>query len=74
MSSERHAYDDPSTPHEMYDDCRAVGLKLRYDRIAKAANRPAPSLRFEDFPADVPKREVEISDAASRLADAIYGT
>jgi hypothetical protein len=70
--SERRAYDDASTPHQMYDDCRAVGVKLRYDRIARAAAKPAPSLHFEDFPREVLKREIEVSEAAARLASAIF--
>jgi hypothetical protein len=72
MDTERRAYDDLSTPHEMYDDCRAVGVKLRFDRIARAAALPAPSLQFEDFPRDVPKRDITVSDAAAKLANALH--
>jgi len=72
MDTERRAYDDLSTPHEMYDDCHTIGVKLRFDRIARAAARPAPSLHFEDYPREVPKREISISEATARLANALH--
>lgn len=71
----RLAYDDPSTPAEMYADCeqvgRNLGLERRLARAAEAATEPAPSIHFEDFPREVPKREIRISDAAQRLANAM---
>ena len=33
---------------------------------------PAPSIHFEDFPREVPKRDIEVSDAAARLANALH--
>ncbi|MGZ4428192.1 MAG: hypothetical protein ACXVW2_15935 [Nocardioidaceae bacterium] len=73
------AYDDPSTAHEMTADCRAVEAALRLperrtaaERAAKAAARPAPSIRFEDYPREVRKREIAVSDAAARLAAALH--
>jgi hypothetical protein len=72
MDTHRGAYDDLSTPQEMYDDCRVVGLRLRYDRIARAAAKPAPSLHYDDFPREVPKRDITVSEAAARLAKAIF--
>ena len=65
-------HDELATPAEMVDDCRAVGANLRLDRLAAAAGRPAPSIRFEDFPRDVAKREITISEAAARLAGALH--
>lgn len=67
------AYDDLATPQEMLADCRATGRNLRLDRAARAAVRPAPSIRFEDYPREVPKREIEVSEAAQRLSAAIFG-
>ena len=72
MDSHRRAYDDPSSPHEMYDDCRVVDVLLRYDRIARAASQPAPSLHFDDFPREVTKRDITVSAATARLASAIF--
>ncbi|NYD42331.1 hypothetical protein [Nocardioides panaciterrulae] len=69
--ADRLAYDDASTPSEMSADCRAAGANLHLRRAARAAVRPAPSLRFEDYPRDVAKRDIEISEAAARLAAAM---
>ena len=72
MPSHRLAYDDASTPQEMSADCRAVGENLRLQRAAKAAVRPAPSIHFEDYPREVTKREIRVSEAAARLANALH--
>ncbi len=40
--------------------------------MRKAASEPSPSLRYEDFPRDLPKREIAISEAAARLANALH--
>ena len=71
MPSHRLAYDDASTPQEMSADCRAVGENLRLRKAAKAAVQPAPSIHFEDYPREVAKREIRISDAATRIANAL---
>ena len=68
----RLAYDDASTPQEMSADCRATHEALHLQRAARAAVRPAPSIHFADYPREVAKRgEIEISEAASRLAAAM---
>ena len=64
---------------QMYADaaaCRA-NLHLGPDpRLEKAARRAvegeAPSLHFEDFPREVGKRDIQISEAAARLANALH--
>ena len=70
--SARLAYDDAATLSEMSADCRAAGTNLRLTRVAAAAASPAPSLHFDDYPREVTKREIRISDAATRLANAMY--
>jgi hypothetical protein len=65
-------HDELDTPSLMGSDCLAVGANLRLDRITRAAVGGAPSLRFEDFPREVAKREIEISEAAARLASALH--
>ncbi len=40
--------------------------------MRKAVSEPSPSLRYEDFPRDLPKREIAISEAAARLANALH--
>ena len=78
MTYERRPYDDASTATEMTSDCRAVESALRLparrtpaERARAAAVRPAPSLRFEDYPREVRKPTIRVSEAASRLAAAI---
>ncbi len=31
-----------------------------------------PSIRFEDYPAEVGKREIRVTDAAARIANALH--
>ena len=66
------AYDDLATPQEMAADCQTAGRNLRLAQAARAAVQPAPSIRFEDFPREVAKREIQISQAATRLANALH--
>jgi hypothetical protein len=65
------AYDDLATPAQMREDCRAAGRHLRLERAAEKVSRPAPSILFEDYPREVPKREITISAAAQRIANAL---
>ena len=65
------AYDDLATPAQMREDCRAASRHLRLERAAEQASRPAPSILFEDYPREVPKREITISAAAQRIANAL---
>ncbi|WP_244927509.1 hypothetical protein [Nocardioides sp. W7] len=56
------SHDDLSSLQEMHADCEAVVRHL-----------PAtgPSLRYEDYPRDVAKPEIEITEAATRIANAL---
>ena len=65
-------HDELGTAREMALDCRAVGDHLRLDRVARAALTAPPSIRFEDYPAEVGKREIRVSDAAARIANALH--
>ncbi len=76
MTSEsRPAYDELASPAEMYADCeqveRNLGIERRLARAAGAATEPPPSIHFEDYPREVPKRDIRISEAAQRLANAL---
>ena len=77
------AYHDLATPAQMAADCAAVERNLglpdadqrreqRLARAARAATRPAPSIAYADFPREVGKPEIAVSDAAKRLADALH--
>ncbi len=79
MSLHRLPYDEAATATEMSADCRAVEETLHLparrtpaERTARAARRPAPSIRYEDYPREVAKPTIRISDAASRLAAAMH--
>ncbi len=83
MTYQRLPYDDASTTTRMTTDCRAVEAALRLslpatgrrspaERAARAAVRPAPSIRFEDYPREVAKPTIEVSEAAARLAAALH--
>lgn len=61
----------PSTS-EMAADCRQVVSALRLERVVQAASRPAPSIRFEDYPREVAKREIRVDAAAARIANALH--
>jgi hypothetical protein len=65
------AYDDLGTPTQMRADCRAAGANLGLERAAAKAAKPAPSIHFDEFPREVAKREITISAAAQRLANAL---
>ena len=62
-------YEEIASPRELREDCRAV---RRLEALAAAARRPAPSLHFDDFPREVPKRDVEVGAAAQRIANALH--
>jgi hypothetical protein len=64
------AYDDAP----MTADCRAaarnLALPASFATVARAASRPAPSIRFEDF-GEVAKRDIDPAVAARRIAAAL---
>jgi hypothetical protein len=64
-------YEDLSPMAQMQADCRATSRNLRLERVTEQLLRPAPSILFEDFPREVPKREIRISEAAQRIANAL---
>jgi hypothetical protein len=70
------SYDDLASLAEMRADCEAVGrnlgLQRRLERAAQSAVGPVPSIHFDDFPREVAKRDIEISDAAARVANALH--
>jgi hypothetical protein len=75
MSSDRAAgtsYGDLESPAQMRADCLVAGDNLRLERVLRAARRPAPSVHYDDYPREVRKRDIAISDAAARLAGALH--
>jgi hypothetical protein len=75
MSYERLAYDDQDSAGQMHADCNACGntIELPRERIdSSAVTMPAPSLEFDQFPREVRKPEIEVSEAAAHLASRLH--
>lgn len=79
MTYQRLAYDDAATSSEMTSDARAVEEALHLparrsarERAERAAGKPAPSILFEDYPREVAKPSITVTDAAARLAAAVH--
>jgi hypothetical protein len=79
MTYQRLAYDDASSAKEMVADCKAVEAALHLperrttgEQTAHRAVRPAPSILFEDYPREVKKHEIAVSEAAARLGAALH--
>ena len=62
-------HDELGTPAELAADCRVVGRNLHLERAAVAA---PPRIRCDDYPAEVDKPEIRITEAAARIADALH--
>jgi hypothetical protein len=65
MTYQRLPYDDAASTEQMSADARKAAA------VVAALRRPAPSIRYEDFPREVPKPTIEVSRAAARLAAAL---
>ncbi|MBM9461386.1 hypothetical protein JK386_15900 [Nocardioides sp. zg-536] len=63
-------YEEIATPADLHADFMAVNRELA--RAAVKATRPAPSIHFDEFPREVAKRDIAISAAAQRLANALH--
>jgi hypothetical protein len=62
------AYHDLDSPQTMRADAAAAGARLP----ATIVPLDGADL-YAAYPTDLPKPEIEVSEAARRLADAIYG-
>jgi hypothetical protein len=72
MSRAHTSYDEIDSPATMRVDAAAAGRALRLGRLAEAAVAGAPSLEYDDFAREVPKREIAIDEAAARIANALH--
>ncbi|RNL64266.1 hypothetical protein EFK50_06980 [Nocardioides marmoriginsengisoli] len=74
MSYERLAYDDQDTALQMRTDCTACASEMGIpeQRIMPDALGAAPSIAFADFPREIRKPEITVSDAAAHLASRIH--
>jgi hypothetical protein len=78
MTYQRLAYEDASTTTEMCADCHAVEAALHLPtQVAKkivtaaAVAGSAPSILFADYPREIKKVTITVTDAATRLANAL---
>ncbi len=63
-------YEEIDSPTQLHHDCEAVNRRLA--QVARKVVQTPPSIHFDEFPQDVPKREVRVSEAAQRLANALH--
>jgi hypothetical protein len=67
----RLAYDDPSTPHEMYGDCQAAGLNLHVPAPRLKEPMVTTDAEFPEFQ-HYPASPIQVSEAAARMAGALH--
>ena len=65
-------HDELAPTHELETDCRAVGRNLKLEQAARAAVTTPPSILFEDYPIEVEKRDITITAATARFANALH--
>ncbi len=62
------AYDDLDSPQTMRDDAAVAGA-----RLPAIGPRLAYADLFSGYPTDPPKPQVEVTEAAQRIVEAVYG-
>ena len=71
MTTQRLPYDDADTTAAMAGDCAACATAMRLPVRRGLTAGPAPSLRYEDFPREVRKRDITVDAATAHLAAAL---
>ena len=70
------AYDDADTPATMTADCMLAASHMKLPRRTRDVSAQVlaepPSIAYEDFPAEIAKREITVSDAAAALAAGLH--
>jgi hypothetical protein len=74
MTYERLAYDDQDSTVKMHLDCTACAAEMG---LATAPLSPellgdVPPITYDEFPREVGKREITISEAAAHLASRLH--
>jgi hypothetical protein len=79
MSYERLAYDDADTAGQMHHDAAAceTHIALPRQRITdaideRAISMPVPPIAYDDYPRDIAKPRIEVSEAAAHLASRLH--
>jgi hypothetical protein len=63
-------YEEIDSPTQLHSDCEEVSRRLA--RAARKVVETPPSIHFDDYPREVRKPEIQISEAAQRLANALH--
>jgi len=61
------AYEDLDSPKTMHADAAAAG-----QRLPRLAPRLAYADLYSGYPHDLPKQEIEVTEAAQRIANALH--
>ena len=75
MSYQPTPYADADSPAIMSSDCSACAHEMRLPQLRDVTPHvmgDAPSIAYADFPREVRKSEITISDAAARLAGKLH--
>jgi hypothetical protein len=73
MTYERLAYDDQDTTVKMHLDCTACATQMGLPaQISADALAEVPSIEFDDFPREIRKPEITVSDATALLAAQLH--
>ena len=67
----RLAYDDASTPHEMYCDCQAAGQNLHVPAARVKEPLVTTDAEFPEFQR-FPATPIHVSEATARMAGALH--
>ena len=71
MTTTRLPYDDADSTATMAGDCAACAATMDLPVRRPLVAGPAPSLRYEDYPREVRKRDITVDDATAHLAAAL---
>jgi hypothetical protein len=74
MTYERLPYDDQDTTVKMHVDCTACATEMRLPgpSVTPDLLTEVPPLTYDEFPREVRKPEITISDAAAHLASRLH--
>ena len=79
MSYQRLAYEDQDTTVQMHTDCTAcaseIGIPDQRAELMKAGLETiaaVPSIEYADFPREIRKPVITVSDAAAHLASRMH--
>lgn len=74
MTYERLAYDDADTAVKMHSDCTACASQMGFSQrqILPEVLGDAPSIAYDDFPREVRKPEITVTEATALLAAQLH--